>query len=99
MARRKSGIKIPLLPFIDKIERLNSPETPWDERLRLIAELEKAGWKGKRKNEHGVHANQALVLVNYGSAKGEDINRLSEEIKLSVSEKFGIDLEKEVNVF
>lgn len=43
MARRKSEPKIPLFP--DKIRRLNSPETPWAERLNLIAQLEEAGWK------------------------------------------------------
>jgi len=41
---------------------------------------------------------QALVLVNWGKATGEDILKLSEEIKMSVSEKFGIKLEREVEV-
>jgi UDP-N-acetylmuramate dehydrogenase len=60
--------------------------------------IEQAGWKGKRFGEIGVHAKQALVLVNYGAGKGKDIAKLSEEIKVSVFEKFGIKLTVEVNI-
>ena len=59
--------------------------------------IEQCGWKGKVVGHTGVHKNQALVLVNYGQAKGEEIKALSIEIQKSVKEKFGVELEAEVN--
>lgn len=60
--------------------------------------IEKAGWKGKRFGDAGVHKNQALVLVNYGNASGEEILLLSQKIATDIYEKFGIKLEREVRV-
>ena len=60
--------------------------------------IEQCGWKGKRIGDTGVHSNQALVLVNYGSATGASVVALSGEIQASVFEKFGVLLETEVNV-
>lgn len=59
--------------------------------------IEQAGWKGQRFGNVGVHAKQALVLVNYGGGKGEEIKDLSQKIQASVKGKFGIQLSVEVN--
>ncbi len=61
--------------------------------------IENAGWKGKTIGTYGVHKKQALVLVNYGGALGKDIYKLSADIIASVEEKYGVKLEREVNIY
>ena len=75
------------------------PGYPSAEGVKVAAGwlIEHAGWKGKRIGDVGVHAKQALVLVNYGGGSGEELKRLSEQIQASVFEKFEINLQPEVN--
>lgn len=61
--------------------------------------IETAGFKGKNFGSYGVHEKQALVLVNYGNAEGEDIKELAHLIQNTISRLFGIELEVEVNIF
>ena len=60
--------------------------------------IEKAGFKGKRFNNYGVHNKQALVLVNYGNANGNDIFELAQLIQKTIKRIFNISIETEVNI-
>ena len=60
--------------------------------------IEKAGFKGKRFGDAGIHKNQALVLINYGNATGQEILAVSRDIQSTVLKEFGIAIEAEVNV-
>jgi len=60
--------------------------------------IEQAGLKGKRFGDAGIHINQALVLVNYGGATGQEILDVSKTVQETVFNKFGIHIEAEVNI-
>ena len=97
--------KNPLIPAIQfetlKKEFPSIVAFPSDQdQVKLAAGwlIEQCGWKGYRKGDAGCYPKQALVLVNYGTATGTEILELSEEIIVSVEQKFGVKLEREVNV-
>lgn len=71
-----------------------------DGQVKLAAGwlIEKAGWKGYRNGDAGVHGLQALVLVNYGHATGRQILALAREIQADIAERFGVQLEVEPNI-
>ena len=75
------------------------PQANGDQKLAAGWLIERAGWKGKRVGSCGVHDKQALVLVNYGGAIGREILELSQAIRRSVREIFGLELETEVNIY
>jgi UDP-N-acetylmuramate dehydrogenase len=77
------------------------PGYPAGEGLTKIAAgwlIEQCGWKGYRMGDAGCYDKQALVLVNYGNATGDEIFELSASIIESVSNKFQVVLEREVNI-
>ena len=83
-----------------KSEHENAPYYPAVGGVKLAAGwlIEQAGWKGYAEGDFGVHDRQALVLVNRGNAEGSDIYALSQRVLDDVKSKFGIELEREVNV-
>lgn len=100
-----SFFKNPVVSLMKKNELLEKyPSMPYypqnDGSFKVAAGwlIETCGWKGKRIDDYGVHEKQALVLVNYGQATGNNIYQLSQQIIESVKSKFGIELEREVNI-
>lgn len=60
--------------------------------------IDQCGWRGKRIGNVGCYENQALVMVNYGGAKGHEIKAHAKRVMDSVREKFGVSLNPEVNL-
>ena len=86
--------RYPDLPSFD-------PEAPSPQHYKKIPAawlIERAGWKGYRRGDAGVHTAQALVLVNYGKATGSEILSLCHDICADVGEKFGVEIRPEVNI-
>lgn len=73
---------------------------PEDEGIKVPAAwlIERAGWKGYREGDVGVHREHALVLVNYGQASGEELWQLASKIQASVRQKFEVALQPEVRI-
>ncbi|MBL0128218.1 MAG: UDP-N-acetylmuramate dehydrogenase [Flavobacteriales bacterium] len=101
-----SFFKNPVVPIAvadriraDHPELVSFPSTDGTVKLAAGWLIEKAGWKGKRIGGAGVHDKQALVLVNHGGATGAELLELSEQVMRSVREQFGVELEREVNIF
>ncbi len=100
-----SFFKNPVIP-VERLEslKLNFPDIPSytvsDYEVKIPAGwlIEKAGFKGKTLGDYGVHKHQALVLVNYGNAKGSDIFNLAVLIQETIYQIFGIKIETEVNI-
>jgi len=84
-----------------KTEYTNIPSYPIEGDLIKVPAgwlIEECNWKGYRKGDIGVHNKQALVLVNYGQGKGNELVELAHDIQDSVNAKFGIQLIPEVNI-
>lgn len=80
-------------------EIVGYPSLSGDVKLAAGWLIEHCGWKGFRRGDAGCHISQALVLVNYGNATGTELFALSQEIIDSVAFKFGVLLEREVNIY
>lgn len=83
-----------------KAKHADLPLYPAPEGKKKLAAgwlIEQAGWKGARDGAVGVHKNQALILVNHGTASGREVFDFSEKIKASVFDRFGVQLQREVN--
>jgi len=84
-----------------KTEYPDMPGYCHDTQVKIPAAwlIDRAGWKGFREQDVGVHAKQALVLVNYGGASGDDILELANRIRNDISKRYGIELEIEPRVY
>lgn len=100
-----SFFKNPIVP-IAEFKKIQSqfPDMPFykisDTEVKVPAGwlIETAGFKGKKFGDAGIHSKQALVLVNYGNATGNEIWELSKHIQQTIWDKFGLKIEAEVNI-
>ena len=78
----------------------NIPHYPSGDMIKVPAAwlIDQLGWKGHRRNDAGVHTQQALVIVNHGNACGDELFELAKDIQADVHRAFGIQLEMEVNI-
>jgi UDP-N-acetylmuramate dehydrogenase len=100
-----SFFKNPIVPIEvyekAKVNYPDMPHYPVSETLVKVPAgwlIEQAGFKGKRFGDAGIHNKQALVLVNYGNATGNEIWNVAQNIQKTIFEKYGISIEAEVNV-
>jgi UDP-N-acetylmuramate dehydrogenase len=83
--------------LLKEYPQMPSYDAPGGKKIPAGWMIDQCGWKGKSLGRAAVHDKQALVIVNTGNATGEDIVRLSDAVRKSVREKFGIDIQPEVN--
>ena len=83
-----------------KYENMPTYPTATPDKRKLAAGwlIDQAGMKGYRTGNVGVHDRQALVLVNHGGATGGEVMALARDVQSRVAEKFGVEIEAEVNV-
>ncbi len=100
-----SFFKNPLVPaeLAERLQHIHADLVAYpqaDGQVKLAAGwlIERAGWKGFRDGDAGVHRLQALVLVNYGQASGQQLLALAQRIQADIAERFGVSLEIEPNV-
>lgn len=100
-----SFFKNPILSETEfQVFHLAHPQAPFYElennRYKVPAGwlIDHTGLKGHRQGDAGVHKNQALVLVNYGTASGKEILQLAKHIQETVHAKYGIQIVPEINI-
>jgi UDP-N-acetylmuramate dehydrogenase len=84
--------------LLERYTNMPTYDVPGGVKLAAGWLIEQAGWKGFRRGDAGVHEKQALVLVNYGDASGDEVLTLAHDIIDDVAKKYGVQLQAEVNL-